>query len=252
MPVVVRMNWQDNCGTGHRYGRRIGCEACCRVRRVAVAGTVPDRGVRGGRGPGRPGAGGPFSGCGGEPVAEGLLSRRPCPSAGFLAGRGRDAHLVLRQSVPGHCGGVYRPESERPAELSGPAPWAGSRWRVAAAGNPAAGRAAGDRRPGYGRARTAAQPTRPCPTTVVPQRLDRHRYRPGSAAAGAAETVQPAVRERPEHRRARRCHIDSERLRTTPVVVDPAGTVGILLTQVEMGKDMSPLVAEFQSLHEPS
>jgi len=41
-------------------------------------------------------------------------------------------------------------------------------------------------------------------------------------------------------------------LRTTPVVVDPAGTVGILLTQVEMGKDMSPLVAEFQSLHEPS
>jgi hypothetical protein len=30
------------------------------------------------------------------------------------------------------------------------------------------------------------------------------------------------------------------------------GTVGILLTQVEMGKDMWPLVDQFQSLHEPS
>jgi CubicO group peptidase (beta-lactamase class C family) len=38
----------------------------------------------------------------------------------------------------------------------------------------------------------------------------------------------------------------------TDFFVDPDGTVGILLTQVEMGKDMSPLVAEFQSLHEPS
>jgi hypothetical protein len=28
--------------------------------------------------------------------------------------------------------------------------------------------------------------------------------------------------------------------------------VGILLTQVEMGEDMWPLVAQFQSLHEPS
>ena len=38
----------------------------------------------------------------------------------------------------------------------------------------------------------------------------------------------------------------------TNFFVDPDGTVGILLTQVEMGKDMSPLVAQFQSLHEPS
>ncbi len=38
----------------------------------------------------------------------------------------------------------------------------------------------------------------------------------------------------------------------TDFFVDPDGTVGILLTQVEMGKDMSPLVAQFQSVHEPS
>jgi CubicO group peptidase (beta-lactamase class C family) len=38
----------------------------------------------------------------------------------------------------------------------------------------------------------------------------------------------------------------------TDFFVDPDGTVGILLTQVEMGKDMSSLVAEFQALHEPS
>ena len=38
----------------------------------------------------------------------------------------------------------------------------------------------------------------------------------------------------------------------TDFFVDPDGTVGILLTQVEMGKDMWPLVAQFQSLHEPS
>jgi hypothetical protein len=39
---------------------------------------------------------------------------------------------------------------------------------------------------------------------------------------------------------------------STDFFVDPGGTVGILLTQVEMGKDMSPLVTQFQSLHEPS
>jgi CubicO group peptidase (beta-lactamase class C family) len=38
----------------------------------------------------------------------------------------------------------------------------------------------------------------------------------------------------------------------TDFFVDPDGTVGVLLTQVEMGKDMWSLVAEFQSLHEPS
>jgi len=38
----------------------------------------------------------------------------------------------------------------------------------------------------------------------------------------------------------------------TDFFVDPDGTVGILLTQVEMGKDMWPLVDQFQSLHEPS
>jgi CubicO group peptidase (beta-lactamase class C family) len=38
----------------------------------------------------------------------------------------------------------------------------------------------------------------------------------------------------------------------TDFFVDPDGTVGILLTQVEMGNDMWPLVAQFQSLHEPS
>jgi CubicO group peptidase (beta-lactamase class C family) len=38
----------------------------------------------------------------------------------------------------------------------------------------------------------------------------------------------------------------------TDFFVDPDGTVGILLTQVEMGKDIWPLLDQFQSLHEPS
>jgi CubicO group peptidase (beta-lactamase class C family) len=38
----------------------------------------------------------------------------------------------------------------------------------------------------------------------------------------------------------------------TDFFVDPGGTVGILLTQVELGEDMRPLVEQFQSLHEPS
>ena len=38
----------------------------------------------------------------------------------------------------------------------------------------------------------------------------------------------------------------------TDFFVGPDGTVGILLTQVEMGNDMWPLVNEFQSLHQPS
>jgi CubicO group peptidase (beta-lactamase class C family) len=38
----------------------------------------------------------------------------------------------------------------------------------------------------------------------------------------------------------------------TDFFVDPSGTVGVLLTQVELGKDMWPLVDQFQSLHEPS
>ena len=38
----------------------------------------------------------------------------------------------------------------------------------------------------------------------------------------------------------------------TDFFVDPDGTVGILLTQVEMGQDMWSLVAQFRSLHEPS
>jgi CubicO group peptidase (beta-lactamase class C family) len=38
----------------------------------------------------------------------------------------------------------------------------------------------------------------------------------------------------------------------TNFFVDPDGTVGVLLTQVEMGQDMWPLVDQFQSLHEPS
>jgi CubicO group peptidase (beta-lactamase class C family) len=37
----------------------------------------------------------------------------------------------------------------------------------------------------------------------------------------------------------------------TDFFVDRDGTVGILLTQVEMGKQLWPLLAEFQSLHEP-
>jgi CubicO group peptidase (beta-lactamase class C family) len=38
----------------------------------------------------------------------------------------------------------------------------------------------------------------------------------------------------------------------TNFFVDPDGTVGILLTQVEMGEEMGSLVEQFQSLHEPS
>jgi len=38
----------------------------------------------------------------------------------------------------------------------------------------------------------------------------------------------------------------------TDFFVDPDGTVGILLTQVEMGEHMWPLIEQFQSLHEPS
>jgi CubicO group peptidase (beta-lactamase class C family) len=38
----------------------------------------------------------------------------------------------------------------------------------------------------------------------------------------------------------------------TDFFVDPDGTVGILLTQVELGEDMWPLVEQFQSLHEPT
>jgi CubicO group peptidase (beta-lactamase class C family) len=38
----------------------------------------------------------------------------------------------------------------------------------------------------------------------------------------------------------------------TDFFVDPDGTIGILLTQVELGAEMSPMVEEFQALHEPS
>jgi CubicO group peptidase (beta-lactamase class C family) len=38
----------------------------------------------------------------------------------------------------------------------------------------------------------------------------------------------------------------------TDFFVDPDGTVGILLTQVELGADMWPLIEQFQSLHEPA
>jgi CubicO group peptidase (beta-lactamase class C family) len=38
----------------------------------------------------------------------------------------------------------------------------------------------------------------------------------------------------------------------TNFFVDPDGTIGILLTQVELGEDMSSLITQFQSLHEPS
>jgi CubicO group peptidase (beta-lactamase class C family) len=37
----------------------------------------------------------------------------------------------------------------------------------------------------------------------------------------------------------------------TDFFVDPDGTVGILLTQVELGEKMWPLIEQFQSLHEP-
>jgi CubicO group peptidase (beta-lactamase class C family) len=38
----------------------------------------------------------------------------------------------------------------------------------------------------------------------------------------------------------------------TDFFVDPDGTAGILLTQVEMGEAMWPLIEQFQSLHEPT
>jgi CubicO group peptidase (beta-lactamase class C family) len=38
----------------------------------------------------------------------------------------------------------------------------------------------------------------------------------------------------------------------TDFFIDPDGTVGILLTQVELGENMWPLIEQFQSLHEPS
>jgi CubicO group peptidase (beta-lactamase class C family) len=38
----------------------------------------------------------------------------------------------------------------------------------------------------------------------------------------------------------------------TDFFVDPDGTVGVLLTQVELGNDMWPLIDQFQSLHERS
>jgi CubicO group peptidase (beta-lactamase class C family) len=38
----------------------------------------------------------------------------------------------------------------------------------------------------------------------------------------------------------------------TDFFVDQDGTVGILLTQVELGEQMWPLIEQFQSLHEPS
>ena len=38
----------------------------------------------------------------------------------------------------------------------------------------------------------------------------------------------------------------------TDFFVDPDGTVGILLTQVELGEDMGSLIDQFQSLHQPS
>jgi CubicO group peptidase (beta-lactamase class C family) len=38
----------------------------------------------------------------------------------------------------------------------------------------------------------------------------------------------------------------------TTFFVDPDGTIGILLTQVEMGEQVFPLVEDFQALHQPS
>jgi CubicO group peptidase (beta-lactamase class C family) len=38
----------------------------------------------------------------------------------------------------------------------------------------------------------------------------------------------------------------------TDFFADPDGTVGVLLTQVEMGEEIWPLIEQFQSLHEPS
>ena len=36
----------------------------------------------------------------------------------------------------------------------------------------------------------------------------------------------------------------------TDFFVDPNGTIGILLTQVEMGERMFPMLEEFQALHQ--
>ena len=38
----------------------------------------------------------------------------------------------------------------------------------------------------------------------------------------------------------------------TDFFVDPDGTVGILMTQVELGERTWPLLEEFQALHEPA
>ncbi len=38
----------------------------------------------------------------------------------------------------------------------------------------------------------------------------------------------------------------------TNFFIDPDGTIGILLTQVEMGEKMGPLITEFQALHQPA
>jgi CubicO group peptidase (beta-lactamase class C family) len=37
----------------------------------------------------------------------------------------------------------------------------------------------------------------------------------------------------------------------TDFFIDPDGTVGVLLTQVELGEDLWPLIEQFQSLHQP-
>jgi CubicO group peptidase (beta-lactamase class C family) len=37
----------------------------------------------------------------------------------------------------------------------------------------------------------------------------------------------------------------------TNFFVDPDGTIGILLTQVELGEEVSPLIDSFQALHQP-
>ena len=40
--------------------------------------------------------------------------------------------------------------------------------------------------------------------------------------------------------------------RGTDFFVDQDGTVGIMFTQVELGERMSPLLAEFKALHQPT
>ena len=39
---------------------------------------------------------------------------------------------------------------------------------------------------------------------------------------------------------------------STGFFADPDGAVGVLLTQVELGEEMWPLIEQFQSLHKPS